>query len=190
MKSYAEFIDRIETAMLPLRRQRPSSAPSSHIPPRRRRHRKPGLGRDAPGACTCAGPSARASPDRGDRTAWRVRARASNPVHLRGQRRQRLRPAAIGDRRAPAGAHLALRRQRAAAHLVRSVFVYSRKVDDEIKIDIKLDDLRIDNLPLLRRRRPARQYDGFRGAHHAFPHRHRGAVPETSARSTRTAISP
>jgi peptide chain release factor 2 len=58
-----------------------------------------------------------------------------------------------------------------------SVFVYPQ-VDDEIKIDIKLDDLRIDTFRSSRRRRPARQHDGFGGAHHALPHRHRGAVPE------------
>ena len=39
--------------------------------------------------------------------------------HLRSQRRERLRPAAIGNRRAPPGAHLAVRCQRAAPHLVR-----------------------------------------------------------------------
>ena len=39
--------------------------------------------------------------------------------HRRNQRRECLRPAAIGDRRAPAGAHLALRRQRAAPYFVR-----------------------------------------------------------------------
>ena len=58
-----------------------------------------------------------------------------------------------------------------------SVFVYPQ-VDDEIKIDIKLDDLRIDTFRSSRRRRPARQHDGFGRAHHALPHRHRGAVPE------------
>ncbi len=40
------------------------------------------------------------------------------------ERRERLRPAAIGNRRAPPGAHLAVRRQRAPPHLVRLVFVY------------------------------------------------------------------
>ncbi len=58
-----------------------------------------------------------------------------------------------------------------------SVFVFPQ-IDDEIKIDIKLDDLAHRYLPLGRRRRPARQYDGFGGAHHALPDRHRGAVPE------------
>ena len=58
-----------------------------------------------------------------------------------------------------------------------SVFVYPQ-VDDEIKIDIKLDDLRIDTFRSVGRGRPARQHDGFGGAHHALPHRHRGAVPE------------
>ena len=58
-----------------------------------------------------------------------------------------------------------------------SVFVYPQ-IDDEIKIDIKPDDLRDRYLPRERRRRPARQPDGFRGAHHALAHRNRGAVPE------------
>ena len=58
-----------------------------------------------------------------------------------------------------------------------SVFVYPQ-VDDEIKIDIKPDDLRIDTFRSSRRRRPARQHDRLGGAHHAPADQHRRAVPE------------
>ena len=69
-----------------------------------------------------------------------------------------------------------------------SVFVYPQ-VDDEIKIDIKLDDLRIDTFRVRRRRRPARQHDGFRRAHHALFRPASSCSARTSARSTRIAIS-
>ena len=67
-----------------------------------------------------------------------------------------------------------------------SVFVYPQ-IDDEIKIDIKLDDLRIDTFRAVGRGRPARQPDRFGDAHDAPSHRHRGAVPERARRSTRIA---
>ena len=44
-------------------------------------------------------------------------------------------------------------------------------------IEINPADLRIGHLPLLRRRRPARQQDRLRGAHHAPADRHRRRVP-------------
>ncbi len=58
-----------------------------------------------------------------------------------------------------------------------SVFVYPQ-VDDEIKIDIRPEDLRVDTFRVGRRRRPARQPHGFGRPHDAPAHRHRGAVPE------------
>ena len=70
-----------------------------------------------------------------------------------------------------------------------SVFVYPQ-IDDEIKIDIKPDDLRIDTFRASRRGRPARQPDRFRHPHDALAHRHRGAVPERALASTRTAPAP
>ena len=71
------------------------------------------------------------------------RRRGHQMGHLRGQRRERLRPAAIRNRRPSPGAHLALRRQCAPPYLFRLGLRYPQ-VDDEIKIEIKLDDLRID----------------------------------------------
>ena len=50
----------------------------------------------------------------------------------------------IGDRRAPAGADFAVRRQRAAAYFVRFACSSIPQMDDEIKIDIKPEDLRVD----------------------------------------------
>ena len=58
-----------------------------------------------------------------------------------------------------------------------SVFVYPQ-IDDEIKIDIKPDDLQDRRVSRQRRRRPAREPDGIRRAHDAPADRHRGAVPE------------
>ena len=62
-----------------------------------------------------------------------------------GLRPQCLWLAEDGGRRAPAGAHLAVRFQRAAAHLVleRAVFPV---IDDSIKIDIKEADVRVDTM--------------------------------------------
>ena len=58
-----------------------------------------------------------------------------------------------------------------------SVFVYPQ-IDDEIKIDIKPEDLRVDTFRASRRGRPARQPHRFGHPHDAPAHRHRGAVPE------------
>ena len=58
---------------------------------------------------------------RGDRSPGRRR-RGHQIGHHRNERRKRVRPAAIGNRRASAGAHLAVRRERAAAHFVRLGF--------------------------------------------------------------------
>ena len=46
------------------------------------------------------------------------------------------------------------------------------------------------HIPLLRSRRAARQQDRLRDPRDASPHRHRGRVPGTSVRSTRTARAP
>ena len=58
-----------------------------------------------------------------------------------------------------------------------SVFVYP-EVDDSIEVEINPADLRIDTYPRVGRRRPARQQDRLRGAHHAPADQHRRAVPE------------
>ena len=91
---------------------------------------------------------------------------------------ERLRAAAIRDRRAPAGAHLAVRRQRAPPHLVRlgvRLPAGGRRNQDRHQDSTICASTRSVRQ---RRRRAARQHDGFGGAHHALPHRHRGAVPE------------
>ena len=58
-----------------------------------------------------------------------------------------------------------------------SLYVWPELPED---VDIVIDDkdLRIDTLPLERRRRPARQRDRLRHPHHASPDRHRRLVPE------------
>ena len=58
-----------------------------------------------------------------------------------------------------------------------SVTVYP-VIDQSIKIDIPEKDVRIDVYRARRRRRPARQQDRKRGAHHASPDRHRGGLPD------------
>ena len=85
---------------------------------RRRRHRGAGLGRDAAAHVHCAGPSSTATRSSGSR-----RARARRPASSRRRSRSSA-PNAYGwlkteSRRAPAGAHLAVRQQRAAAHQLR-----------------------------------------------------------------------
>ena len=90
---------------------------------------------------------------------------------------ERLRPAAIGNRRAPAGAHLAVRCQRAAAHVVRlGLRLSADRRRDQDRHQAGRSAHRY--LPFGRRGRAARQHDGFGGAHHALSDRHRGAVPE------------
>ncbi len=79
----------------------------------------------------------------GHRSAGR-RGRGHQVRHLRNQRRERLRPAAERDRRPPPGPHLAVRRQRPPPHLVRLACSSIPQIDDDVKIDIKPEDLRID----------------------------------------------
>ena len=57
-----------------------------------------------------------------------------------------------------------------------SVWVYP-VVDDRINIEINGIGLPDRHVPLLRRRRPAREHDRFGGAHHAYPDRHRRRLP-------------
>ena len=61
-------------------------------------------------------------------------------------RPQRLWLAEDRGRRAPAGAHLAVRFQRAPAHLVLVGLRSFRSIDDSIKIDIKESDVRTDTM--------------------------------------------
>ena len=92
-------------------------------------------------------------------------------------------------RRAPAGAHLALRLQRAAAHQLRQRLGLSggRRHHRDRHQGERLPHR---HLPRVRRRRPARQQDGLGGAHHAHPHQHRGGEPAGALAASRTARSP
>ena len=91
---------------------------------RRRRHRRAGLGRDA-AAHVPALVRAQGLQDRGARpAAGRRGGHQERLVHRRG--RVGLRLPAGGERRAPPGAHLALRRQRAPPDLVRRGLRLSR----------------------------------------------------------------
>ena len=139
-------------------------------------------------ACTCAGPSGD-----GFQTVITDRlegeGRGHQVGHLRSQRRERVRAAAIGNRRAPPGAHFAVRRQRAAAHLVRlGVRLPAGGRRDQDRHQAGRSAHR--HVPLLGRRRPARQHDRFGGAHHALSDRTSWCSARTSARSTRTATAP
>ena len=66
-----------------------------------------------------------------------------------------------------------------------SVFVYPQ-IDDEIKIDIRTEDLRVDTFPRQRRRRPARKPDRFGNSHDTPADRISLCNARTSVRSTKT----
>ena len=70
-----------------------------------------------------------------------------------------------------------------------SVFVIPL-VDDDVKIEIKPDDLRIDVFRASRSRRPARQPHGVRRPHAPTCPRASWSSARTSVRSTRTAPPP
>ena len=95
---------------------------------------------------------------------------------LLDQGRERLRLAQDRIGRAPSGAHLALRQQRAPAHRFASVWVYP-VVDDEHRDRHQGERLPHRHLSRVRRRRPARQHDRLGGAHHAHADQHRGGEP-------------
>ena len=105
------------------------------------------------------------------------RRRGHQVGHLRSQRRKRLRPAAERSRRASAGAHFAVRCQRAAAYFVRfGVRLSADRRRDQDRHPSRRSARRY--LPRLGRGRPARQPDRLGDPHDAPAHRHRGAVPE------------
>ena len=81
------------------------------------------------------------------------------------------------ERRAPAGAHLALRQPGAAPHQLRLGLGLSGGRRQHRDRDQRQGPAR-RHLPRLGRRRPARQQDRERGAHHPSADRHRRAVPE------------
>ena len=96
-----------------------------------------------------------------------------------------LRLAARRGGRPPAGAHLALRRERAPAHLVRQRLRLPGHRRDHQDRDRREGPAHRHHA-LGRRRRPARQQDRVGRARHAPPDRHRRALATASGRSTRT----
>jgi hypothetical protein len=53
-------------------------------------------------------------------------------------------------------------------------------VDDKIEIDVSGSDVPHRHLPVVGRRRPARQHNRLGGAHHAYSHRHCRGLPDAS----------
>ena len=94
-----------------------------------------------------------------------------------GRRPQRLWLAEDRERRAPAGAHLAVRLERPPPHQLRLGLGLSGGRRQDRDRDQRQGSAH-RHLPLLGRRRPARQQDRQRGAHHPHPERHRRALPE------------
>ena len=112
------------------------------IHPGRRRHREPGLGRDAPAHVPALGADAGLR-GRAERS-QRGRRGRHQERHLHRARRERLRAALHRARRAPAGAHLAVRLGQPAAHLVRlgGRHPAHRRATVELEIDEK--ELRVE----------------------------------------------
>ncbi len=81
------------------------------------------------------------------------------------------------SRRAPPGAHLAVRSGGAAAHVVRLGLRLAGAARGRRRRDRRQGPAH-RHLPVERRRRPARQRDRFGRAHHAPADRHRRVVPE------------
>ena len=92
-------------------------------------------------------------------------------------RRLRLRLPARRERRAPAGAHQPVRRRQAPPHLVRLGLRLSRDRRRRRDRDRRQGPAR-RHLPLLGRRRPARQHHRLGDPHHAPAHQHRRHLPE------------
>ena len=166
-----------------LRRERRPQCHRHHSS-RRRRHRVAGLGRDADAHVSALG----RAPGLLD-VAVRISAgrRSGHQVSdFWRERRIRLRPADQRDRRASAGAHLALRSGQAAAHFVRQRL---RLAGDRREHRDRHQAGRHPHryLSLRRQGRPAREHHGFGGAHHAHSDRALSSPARTSARSTRTA---
>ena len=122
------------------------------------------------------------------RSAW-IRARRSRRHQVRDAEvrgRLRLRLAAHRDRRASAGAQVAVRFRQPPPHVVRVGvrLAGSRRRHRDRHQPGRLRDGRV---PLQRRRRPARQQDRVGGAHHAHADAVSSSPARTSAASTRTA---
>ena len=97
--------------------------------------------------------------------------------HLPGRGRLRLRLAQDRDRRAPAGAQVAVRLRQPPPHQLHlGVRVAGSRRQHRHRHQPGRPAHR--RLPLLRRRRPARQQDRVGGAHHPHADQHRGRLPD------------
>ena len=144
-------------------------------PPRRRRHRVPGLGRDAAQDVPQVVGAARLQA-RGHRLPARRRSRPQER-HADLCRRLRVRPDVGRSRRAPAGAHLPVRSGGPPPHVVRLGVRLARAARRRRGGDRREGPAR-GHLPIERRRRPARERHRLGDPHHAPAHRHRRVVPE------------
>ncbi len=156
-------------------------------PVRRGRGRRPGLGRDAAAHVPALGraPGLRRRARRGV-----ARQRGRHLVgHLPGQRAPRLRPAALRARRAPAGAHVAVQRPGQAPDRLRRAEGHALPRGRARHRD-RREGPAHRHLPLVGRRRPARQRDRLGGAHHPPADRASWCRARTSAASTRTRTGP
>ena len=108
----------------------------------RGRDGEPGLGRDADAHVPALGGAAGFQDGDERLPGWR---RGGHQVgHIHHHRRVRLWAAGGRERRASAGADLAVRFGQAAAHFFCESCYVSPEIDDSIEIDIKPEDLRID----------------------------------------------
>ena len=151
---------------------------------RRRRHRGPGLGRDAGAHVHALGRAPRLQGElaRGER---RRRGR-HQVVRLQGRGAERLRLAEDRERRAPPRAHLAVRRQCAAPDQLRLGLGLSRGRRRHRDRACRQGPAR-RHLSRLGLGRPARQQDRLGRAHHAHSLRHRRRRAAGALASTRTA---
>ena len=127
-------------------------------------------------AWTCAGPSGAASTSSSTRCRPGSEAGISSATFL-VQGPPRLRAAALRARRAPPGAHLAVQRPGQAPDRVRGAQGHAVPRRGARHRD-RREGPAHRHLPLVGRRRPARQRDRLGRAHHPPADRHRGVVPE------------
>ncbi len=163
---------------------RPTRTTPSSKSIRGRRHREPGLGQHAHAHVHALG---RAAEIQGRSDGRRRRRRGRHQGRdAADQGPQRLWLAEDRERRASPRAHLALRFERAAPHELRLGVGLPR---DRRPHPDRGERGRLPHrhLPLVGRRRPARQHDRLGRAHHAHPDRQSSSPASRSAPSTRTA---
>ena len=155
-----------------------------HDQRRRRRHRQPGLGRDAAAHVPALVRPARLEA-RHHRHPGR-RGGGDQERHRHGPRRVRLRLPLRRGRRPPPGAHQPVRLERPPADLLRlGVRLARDRRDDRDRHPGQGPAGR--HLPLERRRRPARQRDRLGRAHHPPADRASWSPARTSAARSATA---